>query len=207
MIYFEVHQDNPDQRKIHQVVTELRQGRIGIFPTDSVYGLACLANNREGIERICQIKNIKPEKEQFSLLCRDIQQVARFSRQIDNHIFRVIRRHVPGPYTFILNANNELPKIIKNRKGTIGVRVPDHAILQAILAQLDLPLITTSIKRESELEWDTYYLDPFELKEDFEKRVDFMIDGGMGNAEASTILDCTGNEIIILRQGIGELDL
>lgn len=128
MTIWEIHPVNPDQRKINQVVHAIESGQIGIFPTDSVYGLACLANNRQGIERICQIKQVKPEKELFSLLCRDIQQVAAFTRQIDNAIFRVLRRHVPGPYTFILNANTELPKIIKNRKGTIGVRVPDNAI-------------------------------------------------------------------------------
>ncbi|MCB0600094.1 MAG: threonylcarbamoyl-AMP synthase [Saprospiraceae bacterium] len=207
MTIWEIHPVNPDQRKINQVVHAIESGQIGIFPTDSVYGLACLANNRQGIERICQIKQVKPEKELFSLLCRDIQQVAAFTRQIDNAIFRVLRRHVPGPYTFILNANTELPKIIKNRKGTIGVRVPDNAILQAILSQLSLPLITTSVKQNVEEEWDTYYIDPYDLRLDYENVVDFMIDGGPGNAEASTVLDCTGDDIQIVRQGIGVLDL
>ncbi|HPQ98968.1 MAG TPA: L-threonylcarbamoyladenylate synthase [Saprospiraceae bacterium] len=207
MTIWEIHPVNPDQRKINQVVQAIETGQIGIFPTDSVYGLACLANNRHGIERICQIKHVKPEKELFSLLCRDIQQVSAFTRQIDNAIFRVIRRHVPGPYTFILNANSELPKIIKNRKGTIGMRVPNNAILQAILAQLSLPLITTSVKQNVDEDWDTYYVDPYDLRMDYEHVVDFMVDGGPGNAEASTVLDCTGDAIQVIRQGIGVLDL
>jgi len=200
-----IHPENPEQRKIEQVIQTLKKGGIIIYPTDTVYSLACDMNNRKAVERMAQIKGIKIEKANFSLICYDLSHISDFTVQFGNNIYKMMKRALPGPYTFILNANNSIPKLFKSKKKTIGIRVPDNNIARMFFEELGNPLISTSVHDDDEIL--EYITDPELIHEKYENIVDVVINGGYGKNEASTIIDCTGNDAEVIREGIGSLDV
>ncbi len=201
----QIHPDNPDKRKIDLVISILKKGGIIIYPTDTVYSMACDLTSRKAVERMAQIKGIKVEKADFSLICYDLSHISDFTVQFSNPIYKMMNRALPGPFTFILNANTNIPKLFKSHKKTIGIRVPDNNIARTIVQELGNPLISTSVHDEDEIL--EYITDPELIHEKYENIVDVVIDGGYGKNEASTIVDCTGEEPIIIREGIGNLSL
>lgn len=201
----EIHPDNPDARKIAQVVNVLRKGGIVIYPTDTVYSMACDLNNRKAVEKMAQLKGLKVEKINFSLICYDLSHISDFTVQFSNSTYKLLNRALPGPYTFILNANTSVPKLFKSNKKTIGIRVPDNKIARAIVKELGNPLLSTSVHDEDEIL--EYITDPELIYEKYQHAVDMVIDGGFGHNHASTIIDCTENEPIVLREGIGSLSV
>ena len=200
----EINSDNPNPRHIKQMVEILERGGIIIYPTDTVYGIGCDIFKPKAVERICRLRGLDPVKARLSFICSDIKQVAEYAHQIDNEIFRLMKQHLPGPFTFVLRSNNKVPKLFKNKKRTIGVRVPDNAIVQALVEELGRPILTTSLKSDDEIL--EYFTDAYDIHEDFGKLVDAVIDGGVGGNVASTVVDCTSLPPEILRQGAGELD-
>lgn len=203
-MFLEIHPDNPSERKIQQAVEVLRSGGIIIYPTDTVYGLGCDIYNSKAIERICRLKGIKPQKANFSFICNDLSHLSTFTLPIDNYTFRLLKKTLPGPFTYILKANNNVPKMFKSNKKTVGIRVPENRIAQAIVKELGNPIISTSLKIDDELM--EYPTDPYEMHEEFHKLVDLVIDGGMGSLRPSTVVDFTGREPAILRQGAGNFE-
>jgi len=199
-----INPDNPEGRKIDQVVDVLKDGGIIIYPTDTVYGLGCDIENAKAVERICQLRGLDPKKAMLAMICRDISQVSEFSQQIDNPVFRLLKRNLPGPFTFVLNAANSVPKMFKNRKKTIGIRVPDHQVPLAIIEKLGRPILTTSLKSDDEIL--EYVTDPEDIFEDFKKLVDIVIDSGPGGNTPSTVVDCTEEKPVVLRLGAGVLE-
>ena len=191
---------------IAQIVNCLKNGGIIIYPTDTVYALGCDITQARAIERICKLKNIKPEKSNFSFVCSNLSHLSEYTRAIPNHVFRVMKKALPGPYTFILEANNNVPKLLKHNKKTVGIRVPDNAICKAIVEALGNPLISTSLHDTSDdiLE---YFSDPETIYRQYQDEVDMVVDGGFGNIYVSTVLDCSTNEIIVVREGLGPLDV
>jgi len=200
-----INPDNPEGRKIRQAVETLDDGGVIIYPTDTVYGLGCDIYNSKAVDRICKLRGLDPVKARLSFICKDIGQVAEFSQQIDNTVFRLMKKHLPGPFTFVLKSNSQVPKMFKNRKRTIGVRVPDNNICQALVEGLGWPILTASLKNDDEIL--EYFTDPRDIYEDFKKLVDIVIDGGIGSNHPSTVVDCTGSEPIVLREGTGVLEL
>lgn len=198
-----INPDNPQVRLIKQMVDILEEGGVIIYPTDTVYGIGCDITNKGAVERVAQIRGIDPQKAMFSFICEDISQVTEYSATINNDIFRVMKHNLPGPFTFILKSNNRTPKVLKNRKETIGVRIIDNPIVAALVSGLGRPILTASLKHTDELM--EYYTDPHEIESDFGKRVDAIIDGGPGGTQASTIIDCTGTEAVLQREGAGVL--
>jgi tRNA threonylcarbamoyl adenosine modification protein (Sua5/YciO/YrdC/YwlC family) len=201
----QIHPDNPDKRKIDQVISILRKGGVIIYPTDTVYSMACDLNNRKAVEKMAQIKGVKIEKANFSLICSDLSNISDYTVQFGNNIYKMMKRALPGPYTFILNANNSVPKLFKSKKKTIGIRVPNNNIALSIVEHLGNSLISTSVRDDDEIL--DYITDPELIHEKYEKLIDVVIDGGYGNNEASTIIDCTSNDPEVLREGIGNLDI
>jgi tRNA threonylcarbamoyl adenosine modification protein (Sua5/YciO/YrdC/YwlC family) len=199
----EIHPKNPDNRKIKQVIECLQDGGVIIYPTDSVYGLGCLLNQSQAVEKIARLKGIKVEKANFSILVKDLSELSNYCKPIDTPIFKLLKRNLPGPFTFILNANSNVPKIFKNNKKTIGIRWPDNAICQEILKITPFPLINASIHADDEV--IDYLSDPYEIHEKYEKLVDIVIDGGFGEVFGSTVVDCTNGYPELIRQGLGEL--
>ncbi len=185
------------------VVDVLRKGGVIIYPTDTVYGLGCDITKPKAIERIAQIKGIKKEKANFAFIAYDLSNISDYTRPIPNSIFKVMKRALPGPYTFILNANNNVPQLLQRNKKTVGIRVPDHNIPTAIVKMLGNPILTTSVHDEDILL--EYTTDPELIHEKFGHLVDIVIDGGYGGNVPSTVLDCTSDEIIIVREGLGEI--
>ena len=196
-----LYNDNPNPKAILSVVDTLRNGGIVIFPTDTVYSMGCDAFNVKTVEQICKIKGINVDKAQLSILCYDLSDISEYAK-VDNNTFKLMKRNLPGAFTFILNCTSALPRLYKNRK-TIGVRVPDNNIIRAIIQALGQPIMSTSIKDEDEI--IEYTTDPELIYEKYDKFVDVVIDGGFGEIEASTIVDCTSGEPEIIRQGKGEL--
>ena len=200
---YRINPDNPEMRKISQVVDMLRDGGVIIYPTDTVYALGCDINQPGAINRICQLRGLRPDKARLSLICQDISQIAEYAAQIDNDVFKVLKEHLPGPYTFILKASKSVPKKFVNRKKTIGVRVTENNIAQAIVEELGRPMMTASLKSDDEIV--EYFTDPIDIYDDYKKRVDAVIDGGIGGNMPSTIIDCTGDEPEVIREGIGKV--
>ncbi|MBB4079919.1 tRNA threonylcarbamoyl adenosine modification protein (Sua5/YciO/YrdC/YwlC family) [Lewinella aquimaris] len=198
-----INPDNPQPRLIKQMVDILEEGGVIIYPTDTVYGIGCDITNKNAVERVAQIRGIDPQKAMFSFICQDISQVTEYSATINNDIFRVMKHNLPGPFTFILKSNNRTPKVLKNRKETIGVRIIDNNIVDALVRGLGRPILTASVKHSDAVK--EYYTDPHEINDAFGKRVDAVIDGGIGGNEASTIIDCTGEEALLQREGVGVL--
>lgn len=202
--FIRLYEENPDPRRISQIVDVLRDGGVVIYPTDTVYGMGCDISSQKAIDRICKIKGINPKKHNFSIICADLGNISEFTRIITKPIFKLMKKAFPGPFTFILDASNQVPKILHSKKKTIGIRIPAHNIPLFLVKELGNPILTTSINDEDEVV--EYSTDPELIFEKYENLVDVVIDGGYGQNVASTILDCTGSEIEILRQGLGKLE-
>lgn len=199
-----IHPANPDQRQILKVVEVLKKGGVIIYPTDTVYGLGCDIFNQKAVERVARIKGLRLEKTNFSFIFNDLSHLSDYTRQIDNTVFKLLKKYLPGPYTFILLASSKVPKIFKNKKKTVGIRIPDNLIPLEIVKELGHPILTTSIHDEDEiLEYTT---DPELIHEKYEALVDLVIDGGYGNNIPSTVIDCTEEEPEIIRPGIGTFE-
>lgn len=198
-----IHPDNPQGRKIDRVVEELKNGAVMIYPTDSVYAFGCDFANQEAVDKICKLKGMDPSKANLTFICKDISQISEYTAQFDTEVFRMLKRNLPGPYTFILKSNTTVPKLFKNKKRTVGVRIPDHEIPLQIVEKLGRPILSTSLKTDEDI--IEYYTDPDRIKEKYENQVDFIIDGGVGNNEASTVVDVTGDRIEIVREGLEPL--
>jgi len=199
----QIHPDNPNPREMSMVIDALQNNGLIIYPTDTVYGLAWDINSPKAFDKIVKLKGKNALKENFSMVCNDISQVSQYTLHIDNHIFKLLKNNLPGPFTFILNANNNVPKFYKSKKKTVGIRIPDNNIAQEIVRKLGHPIMTSSLRHEDEVL--EYMTDPEFIHEKYEHIVDYVIDGGFGNNVASTIVDCTSNEIEVVRQGIGIL--
>ncbi|MBP6024662.1 L-threonylcarbamoyladenylate synthase [Ferruginibacter sp.] len=196
----QLHPDNPQPRLVKQVIECLKDGGVIIYPTDTIYGLGCDIAQHKAVERICKIKNIDPLKAQLSFICRDLSHLSDYTKSIDTPLYRMLKSYLPGPYTFILPASKLVPKILQNKKNTIGLRVPDNIICRHILDALGNPILSASLPGDMVEE----YTDPEVMYEKFEHLVDFVIDGGIGGMVPSTIVDCTGKDWTILRQGLGD---
>ncbi len=200
-----IHPDNPDKRKIEQVIQVLKKGGVIIYPTDTVYSMACDLMNRKAVERMAQIKGIKIDKANFSLICYDLSHISDYTVQFSNATYKLMKRALPGPFTFILNANNSVPKLFKSKKKTIGIRVPNNNIARTIVQELGNPLISTSVHDEDEIL--EYITDPELIHKKYENILNIVIDGGYGKNEASTIIDCTGHEPEVIREGVGDISI
>lgn len=199
-----LYEENPNPRDVSKIVDILRKGGVIIYPTDTVYGLGCDINNPKAVERVARIKGVKLEKANFSFICSDLSHLADYTKQVNTNIYKLMRRLTPGPFTFILPASGNVPNLFKSKKKTVGIRIPKSNICQAIVAELGNPIMTTSIKNHDELL--EYTTDPELIYEEYFKLVDAVIDGGFGNNQASTVLDCTSGDYEIIRQGIGIVD-
>lgn len=195
-----IHPENPQPRLIKQVVECLKDGGVVVYPTDTIYGIGCDIFQHKAIERICKIKNVDPQKAQLSFICRDLSNMSDYTKSIDTPLYRMLKTYLPGPYTFILPASKQAPKILQSKKSTIGLRVPDNIICQTILGELGNPILSASLPGEMVEE----YTDPEIIFERFEMLVDLVIDGGIGGTVPSTIVDCTTDEWKVIRQGLGE---
>jgi tRNA threonylcarbamoyl adenosine modification protein (Sua5/YciO/YrdC/YwlC family) len=196
-----IYAENPDPRQIRKVIEALQNGGIIVYPTDTVYGLGCDITNARAVEKVARIKGVNVEKSNFSFICSDLSHLSDYTRPISNQLFKLIRKYSPGPFTFILNANNNVPKYFKGKKKTVGIRVPDNSIIHEIVRELGNPILSTSVHDEDEiLEYTT---DPELIHEKYADIVDLVIDGGYGGNIPSTIINCTGDIPEIVRQGKG----
>ncbi|MGB3343801.1 MAG: L-threonylcarbamoyladenylate synthase [Aequorivita sp.] len=202
--FIKIYEENPNPKEIKRVVKILRDGGVIIYPSDTVYALGCDIKNARAMERVAQLRGVKLEKANFSFVCENLSNLSDYVRQIDSPTFKILKRNLPGPYTFILPGNNNLPTVFKKKK-EVGIRVPDNAITLAIVRELGNPIISTSIKDEDEV--IEYTTDPELILEKWGKLVDLVIDGGYGGNVASTVIDLTGDEPLIIREGKGELEL
>jgi tRNA threonylcarbamoyl adenosine modification protein (Sua5/YciO/YrdC/YwlC family) len=199
-----MYNDNPAPRHVRQVVDVLRNGGIIIFPTDTVYGLGCDIFHHRAIERVARLKGLDFGIDKFSFICYDLSSLSEYSKQVDNQVYKIMRKNLPGPFTFILEASGKVPKILKNKKKTVGIRIPDNNIIREIVNELGNPILTTSI-RDHEDDILEYITDPELIYEHYRDSVDMVIDGGYGKAIGSTIVNCLGSEIEIIREGEKEL--
>ncbi len=195
----QIHPDNPNPRHIKTVIECLLDGGVIIYPTDTIYGLGCDIFQHKAIERVARIKNIDPAKAQLSFVCYDLSDLSKYTKSISTPLYRLLKNYLPGPYTFILPASKEVPKILHSKKSTIGLRVPDNNIARTIVKELTHPLLSASLPGEMVEE----YTDPELMYDNFEKLVDIVIDGGIGGMIPSTVVDCTKDEYEILREGAG----
>jgi tRNA threonylcarbamoyl adenosine modification protein (Sua5/YciO/YrdC/YwlC family) len=202
--FIKIYEDKPNEAAIAKVVKVLKDGGLVIYPTDTVYGLGCDITNTKALERIAKIKGIKLDKANFSFICYDLSNLSDYVRQIDTPTFKLLKRALPGPYTFILPGNNNLPKEFK-KKTTVGIRVPDNAIALEIVKQLGNPIVSTSIHDEDDV--IEYTTDPELIFEKWQNLVDMVVDGGYGDNMGSTIIDLSGDEPIVVREGKGSLDI
>jgi len=202
--FIRIYPENPDERRIRQVVDCLRDGGLVIYPTDTVYGLGCDISNTRAVEKIARIKGIKPQKNDFSFICYDLSHIADFAR-VGNAAFKLMKRVLPGPYTFILDATSNVPKLLNTNKKTVGIRVPDNLIPRLIVKELGNPIVTTSIKDDDEV--IEYSTDPELIFEKFKNQVDIIVDGGYGGNIGSTIIRAVGEEFEIIREGAGDTTL
>jgi tRNA threonylcarbamoyl adenosine modification protein (Sua5/YciO/YrdC/YwlC family) len=195
-----IHPQNPQPRFLQIVADCLKNGGVIIYPTDTIYGLGCDIFHPKAIERICQIKNIDPAKAQLSFICRDLSHLSDYTKSIDTPLYRMLKNYLPGPYTFILPASKLVPKLLKSKKDTVGLRIPDNVICSSVLSALGNPILSASLPGEMVEE----YTDPEVIYEKFGAQVDYVIDGGPGGIIPSTIIDCTTEEWKVTRQGLGE---
>ncbi len=198
-----IHPDNPQEKHIQTVVDCLKAGGVIIYPTDTIYAFGCDIMNKNAVEKICQLRDMKPEKANFSFVCHDLSQLSKYANQLDNSTFRLMKKALPGPFTFILEASGEVPKIFKVKKKTIGIRVPNNNICSQITAKLGNPIMSASLKADDEIL--EYLTDPELIYEKYEKLVKLVINGGYGNNEPSTVIDCSQGAPEILREGIGNI--
>ena len=200
-----IHPKNPEPRTIAEVVAVLAKGGVAIVPTDTIYAFVCDLSQYKGFEKICRIKGIKPEKANFSLLCKDLSNISNYTKPFDRSIYKLLNKALPGPYTFLLEASNEVPSLFRSKKKTIGLRIPDHPIIQELIEALGRPLVSTSLHDLDEIV--AYPSDPELIAEQWESVVDVMVDGDFGHIVASTIIDCTSGEAVLLREGAGSSDI
>ncbi len=203
-MFLKLHSENPNPRYVKMVIECLENDGVIIFPTDTIYAIGCSVNSSRGLDKIARIKGIKKEKANFSFIFHDLSMLSEFTKPINNDVFKLMKRNLPGAFTFIVEANNNVPKLFKNNKKTIGIRIPDQPIITNIVRELGCPIITTSIIDDDEI--SGFMTDPEEINDAYKDKVDIIIDGGFGNKEESTIVDCTDNEIVILREGKGVLE-
>nr|WP_287937139.1 L-threonylcarbamoyladenylate synthase [Algoriphagus sp.] len=202
--FIRLYEENPDPRRVRQIVEILRNGGVIIYPTDTVYGLGCDITNQKAVEKICKIKGINPKKHNFSFVCADLSNISHYTRVITKPVFKMMKKALPGPFTFILEASSQVPKILHSNKKTVGIRVPNHGVPRAIVEELGQPILSTSIYDEDEIV--EYSTDPELIFEKYQNLVDVVIDGGYGSNVPSTILDCTGEEVVVVREGLGQLE-
>ena len=200
-----IHPENPNKREIKQVIECLKDGGIIVYPSDTVYGIGCDIFNKKSVERIAKIKGRNLKKNNFSFICSNLSHISHYTKQIDNTVYKLMKRNLPGPFTFILNANNSIPKLFKTNKKTVGIRIPNHNIPLEIVSQLGNPIITSSVKDDDKL--IEHSTNPELIHEKLEHLVDIVIDGGYTGNIPSTVVDCTKSEFEILRQGKGNLIL
>ena len=202
--FFKIYEKNPDSRLIDRAVEILRNGGVIIYPTDTVYGLGCDITKTRALEKVARLKSVKLDKANFSFICYDLSNLSEYVKQIDTPVYKILKRTLPGPFTFILKGSNNLPKAFKKKK-TVGIRIPDNNIIRTIIKQLGNPIMSTSIYDEDDV--IEYTTDPELIYEKWKHKVDLVIDGGYGGNIASTIVDLSDNEITIVREGKGEIDL
>lgn len=202
--FIRIYEENPNPKEIKRVVDILRDGGLVIFPSDTVYALGCDITNNRAMERVAQLRGVKLEKANFSFICEDLSNLSDYVRQIDSSTFKILKRNLPGPYTFILPGNNNLPNVFKKKK-EVGIRVPNNNIARTLVRELGNPIISTSIKDDDEV--IEYTTDPELIFEKWDKHVDVVIDGGYGGNIASTVIDLTGREPLVVREGKGDLEL
>ena len=195
----QIHPDNPQPRLIKQVVESLQKGGIIIYPTDTVYGLGCDILQHKAVEKVCRIKKVDPKKAQLSFVCSDLSHLSDFTKPFSNSIYRLLKEYLPGPYTFILPASKMVPKILQSKKETIGLRIPANNIAMAIIKELGRPILSASLPGEMVED----YTDPEIMFENYRNEVDYVIDGGIGGTVPSTIVDCTSDEPVLIREGLG----
>jgi tRNA threonylcarbamoyl adenosine modification protein (Sua5/YciO/YrdC/YwlC family) len=195
-----LHPENPQIRNVKMVVECLLDGGVIVYPTDTIYGLGCDIFQHKAVERICRIKQVDPAKAQLSFICYDLSDLSNYTKSISTPLYRLLKNYLPGPYTFILPASKQVPKILKSRKDTIGLRVPDNVIARSLVRELQHPILSSSLPGEMVEE----YTDPEMIREKFEKLVDIVIDGGVGGMTPSTVVDCTGDSPALIRKGLGE---
>ena len=203
-MFLKLHSENPNPRYIKMIIECLENDGVIIFPTDTIYAIGCSVNSSKALDRIARIKGVKKEKANFSFIFHDLSMLSEFTRPISNDVFKLMKRNLPGAFTFIVEANNNVPKLFKNNKKTIGIRIPDQPIITNIVRELGCPIITTSIIDEDEI--SGFMTDPEEINDAYSDKVDIVIDGGYGDKEESTVVDCTDNDIVIIREGKGILD-
>ncbi len=199
-----INPDKPNFEEIAQVVACLRDGGVVIYPTDTVYGIGCDINKQRAVERVCKIKGIDPEKANFSFVCSDLSHLSDFTKPINTATYKLMKKALPGPFTFILEANNNVPKLFKSKKKTVGIRIPNNLICLEIVKHLGNPIMSTSVHDDDEI--IEYTTDPELIHEKYQDIVDIVIAGGYGNNEASTIVDCTEGDYTVLRQGLGIIE-
>lgn len=195
-----VHPVDPQPRQIKTIVECLQDGGVIVYPTDTIYGLGCDIFQHKAIERIARIKQIDPQKANFSFICHDLGNLSAYTKSIDTPLFRLLKTYLPGPYTFILPSSKEVPKILKSKKNTVGLRIPDNKIARTIVQELGHPILSATLPGEMVEE----YTDPEIIEDNFNKLVDMVVDGGIGGMTPSTVIDCTGAAPVIVRQGLGE---
>ena len=195
-----MHPENPQPRNLRTLAQGLLQGNVIVYPTDTIYGLGCDIFQPKAIERICRIKNIDPQKAQLSFVCHDLSDLSKYTKSISTPLYRLLKMYLPGPYTFILPASKEVPRILKSKKDTIGLRIPDNKIACSIIRELGHPVLSTSLPGEQVED----YTDPELIYNKFEKLVDYVVDGGIGGMVPSTIIDCTTDTPHVIRKGLGE---
>jgi tRNA threonylcarbamoyl adenosine modification protein (Sua5/YciO/YrdC/YwlC family) len=199
-----IHEQNPEMRKIGKVVNILQNDGIVIYPTDTVYGIGCDLHSKKGVEKLLSLLDLKPKKLNLSFICYDLSQVSHYIKPITTHVFKILKRALPGPYTFLLHANNEVPKILNISKKTVGVRIPHNNITLAIVQELGNPIISASIKDEDEI--IEYTADPEIIFERYKKKVDVVVAGDLSGVEPSTVIDLTEGDINLIRQGLGDIE-
>jgi tRNA threonylcarbamoyl adenosine modification protein (Sua5/YciO/YrdC/YwlC family) len=200
-----IHPQNPERRKILHAVDVLRKGGIVIYPTDTIYGIGCDLMNRRSVERLCKILEIKPQKLDLSFICSDLGHISEYVRRIDTPVFKILKKALPGPFTFIFESSSNVPKILDVNKKTVGIRIPNHRIPREIVSILGNPLITSSIKDDDTIR--EYTTDPEQIFNDFQHKVDIVIAGGTGGNVPSTVVDFTGSEPVVIRNGLGDFSL
>lgn len=197
-----LYEENPNRRDLDKIVTILLGGGLIIYPTDTVYAIGCDALNVRAVERICAMKGVNPSKNNLSIICSDLSNVSEYAK-VSNAAFKLMKKNLPGPFTFILPASGNLPKIYKNRK-EVGIRVPKNNIVTSIVRELGNPLLSMSLRDDNQ-EWSDYFVEPELMHEQFGKKVDVVVDGGHGGLEPSTVVSCIDDDFEIVREGFGEL--
>lgn len=202
----EIDPNHPEPRKIAQAVKIMKEGGIVVYPTDTIYTFGCDLSNRDAVDRIARIKGVKANETHFSLICADMKCISDYSYNFSKSIFKMMKATLPGPYTYVLNANKNVPKLFHFKKSTIGIRVPDNNIARALAEALGSPLIATSVHNDADPLLE-YLTDPLEIHDRYGKHIDLVIDGGMGSNEASTVIDATGEEPVLIREGKGYVEV